>query len=117
MHTASSKSMGAAEPMGVDAPASKADLSCSATRVQEKSRDVVMTDFSTGLPPAASGYGAIIFCIDKLTKYVRLAPIHTTYPAEGCAELFMAHVHLYHGLPKRVRHKWSFHRQLQSGSC
>lgn len=71
-------------------------------QIPEKSWDVVTTDFITGLLVTASGYDAILVFVDKSTKYVHLAPTHTTCYAEGWAELSMAHVHLYHGLPERI---------------
>lgn len=70
--------------------------------VPDEPWDVATTDFITGLPTTQHGYDAILVFVDKLTKYVHLAPTYTTCTAEDWAELFRAHVVVYHGLPKRI---------------
>ena len=64
--------------------------------------DCVTADFITGLPKSKTGYDAIPVFVDRLTKYVHIAPTRTTCSAEDWAELFFAHVVVYHGLPKSI---------------
>ena len=62
----------------------------------------VSTDFITGLPRTKAGFDAIIVFVDRLTKYVHLAPTHTICTATAWADLFMQHVFCNHGLPLSI---------------
>ena len=62
--------------------------------------DVVTMDYIMDLPMSNGGHTAVLIFIDKLTKYVHIAPCMKTCSAEEAARLFVTHVFQYHGLPK-----------------
>ena len=64
--------------------------------------DSISADFITGLPKAKTGFDAIVVFVDRLTKYVHLAPTTTKCTAQTWAELFMQHVFCNHGCPLEV---------------
>ena len=64
--------------------------------------DSASTDFITGRPETKAGFDAIVVFVDRLTKYVHLAPTTTRCTAQTWAELFMQHVFCNHGFPLEV---------------
>ncbi len=59
-------------------------------------------DFAFGYPPDLHGNTGVVVFVDPLSKMVHLAPCKASIDARGTAELFLAHVFRYHGLPKRI---------------
>ena len=64
--------------------------------------DSVSTDFVTGLPKTKAGFDAIVVFVDRLTKYVHIAPTTTKCTAKAWADLFVQHVFCNHGLPLEI---------------
>jgi len=62
----------------------------------------ISMDFVTQLPVTATGFTAILVCVDRLTKMVRLAPCHDTSTAEDVARIFLDRVFANHGLPEEI---------------
>lgn len=60
--------------------------------------DVITLDLITSLPQS-NGYDSILVIVDKLTKFVRYIPTHSTLKQEGFAKLFLKHVVRDFGLP------------------
>lgn len=63
-------------------------------------------DFITGLPDN-EGFDAVLVCIDKLTKLVRLVPCSAgegELSAPAVAQLFFTHVVRFYGVPHFVLH-------------
>lgn len=61
--------------------------------------DSVSTDFVTGLPKTKAGFDAILVFVDRLTKYVHIAPTTTKCTTKAGADLFVQHIFCNHGLP------------------
>ena len=59
----------------------------------------VSMDFITCLPVTPSGKDMLIVWVDRLTKYVILAPSVLTLNAEGFAQQTVDHVISKHGVP------------------
>jgi hypothetical protein len=59
----------------------------------------VSMDFVVHLPVTPSGHTAIMVCVDRLTKMVRLAACHDSSTAEEVARLFLNKVVAAHGMP------------------
>ena len=64
--------------------------------------DSVSTDFVTGLPKTKAGFDAIVVFVDRLTKYVHIAPTTTKCTAKAWADLFVQHIFCNHGLPLEI---------------
>ena len=64
--------------------------------------DSVSTDFATGLPKTKAGFDAIVVFVDRLPKYVHIAPTTTKCTAQSCADLFVQHILCNHGLPLEI---------------
>jgi hypothetical protein len=60
----------------------------------------VTMDFIMDLPITSLGHDAILVFVDKLTKFVHLAPTNKTCSADEASRLFLTHVYQYHGTPK-----------------
>lgn len=59
----------------------------------------VTMDFITCLPKTSKENVGVLVFVDKLTKFVRMAPIKEKCSAADAAELFIEHVMQNHGLP------------------
>ena len=76
--------------------------------IPDKPWDSGSMDFIVQLPPTtvrpgqSKGYDAILVCVDRLTKMVKLIPTFTTVTAEGTAKLFVANVFADHGMPLSI---------------
>ena len=64
--------------------------------------ETVTMDFITDLPATSGGHDAILVFVDKLTKYVHLAPTTKSCTAQDAAQLFLEHVYQFHGLPRNL---------------
>ena len=62
----------------------------------------VTMDFIMDLPTSSSGYDAILVFVDKLTKYVHLAPTTKSCTAQEVSDLFLTHIFQYHGMVKAL---------------
>ena len=86
--------------------------------IPEKSWGVVTTDFITGLPPTASGHDAILAFVDKLQN---MCIWHQAMPhvllRDGLSFLCACSSVPRPARTRPLRQRWSFHWQLQSGSC
>lgn len=60
----------------------------------------VTMDFITDLPESTNGHDSILVMVDKLSKYVHLAPTTKSCTALDCANLFVEHIFQHHGMPK-----------------
>jgi hypothetical protein len=60
----------------------------------------VTMDFIFDLPKSSFGHDGIMVLVDKLTKYVCLAPVKKTATSEDVARIFISHVYQHHGMPK-----------------
>ena len=69
-------------------------------KIPDKRWECVTMDYITDLPMSNEGNTAVLIFVDKLTKYVHIAPCLKTCTAEEAARLFVKHVFQYHGLPK-----------------
>ena len=58
-------------------------------------------DFVTGLPED-SGFNTILMIVDRLTKMRHLIPCSDTCMAKDLAQLYIAHIFRYHGLPTSI---------------
>nr|CAH65959.1 OSIGBa0113D21.4 [Oryza sativa] len=59
-------------------------------------------DFITGLPRTSSGHDSIWVVVDRLTKVAHFIPVHTTYTGKRLAELYLARIMCFHGVPKKI---------------
>lgn len=64
--------------------------------------DSVSTDFVIGLPNTKVGFDAILVFVDRLTKYVHIAPTTPKCTAKAWADLFVQHIFCNHGLPLEI---------------
>jgi transposase InsO family protein len=62
----------------------------------------VTMDFITDLPSSSEGNDSILVIVDKLTKYVILAPTTKKCTAEVACRLFIKHMYQFHGVPKVI---------------
>jgi hypothetical protein len=69
--------------------------------VPSASWEVVSMDFVEGLPKSASA-SAILFVVDKFSKFNHFIPLCHPFTAATVAKAFMDHVYRYHGLPKSI---------------
>ena len=60
----------------------------------------VTMDFIIDLPVSSMGHDTIMVIVDKLTLYVHLVPTTKSCTSETVAQLFIANVYQYHGMPK-----------------
>jgi hypothetical protein len=60
----------------------------------------ICLDFIVGLPCTSRGYNSIWVIMDHLTKSAHFIPMATTYRVHQYAELCIAHIVRYHGIPK-----------------
>jgi hypothetical protein len=66
-----------------------------------KWEDICM-DFIVGLPHTLCGYNSIWVIVDHLTKFAHFIHVATTYRVNQYAELYIAHIVHYHGIPKTI---------------
>ena len=59
-------------------------------------------DFVVGLPRTSSGYDAIWVVVDRLTKSAHFIAIKLSFSVEQLAELYVAQIVRYHGIPKAI---------------
>jgi hypothetical protein len=59
-------------------------------------------DFVVGLPKTAKGFDSIWVIIDRLTKTAHLLPIKVKYTVATYAELYIARILSFHGVPKTI---------------
>jgi hypothetical protein len=59
-------------------------------------------DFIVGLPKTAKGFDSIWVIIDRLTKTAHLLPIKVKYTVATYAELYIARILSFHGVPKTI---------------
>ena len=62
----------------------------------------VTMDFVFDLPMSSEKNDGIMVIVDKLTKYVCLAPVQKSSTSEDIARAFIKHVYQHHGLPKNI---------------
>jgi hypothetical protein len=66
-----------------------------------KWEDISM-DFIVGLPNTSLRHDSIWVIIDRLTKITHFLPVHTTYNAKKCAEIYLDQIVHLHGIPKTI---------------
>ena len=59
-------------------------------------------DFVVGLPRTPSGNDAIWVIVDRLTKSAHFLAIKLSFSVEQLAELYVAQIVRYHGIPKSI---------------
>ena len=59
-------------------------------------------DLITHLSVTDRGFDSIVMFVDRLSKYVYFVPCVETISAEQLAHLFLQHVVLRHGMPRRI---------------
>ncbi|WP_163014109.1 DDE-type integrase/transposase/recombinase, partial [Streptomyces sp. S1] len=59
-------------------------------------------DFVVGLPRTPSGNDAIWVVVDRLTKSAHFIAIKLSFSVEQLAELYVAQIVRYHGIPKSI---------------
>jgi hypothetical protein len=59
-------------------------------------------DFIVGLPKIAIGFDSIWVIIDQPTKTTHFLPIKTDHPVTVYAQLYIAHILSFHGVPKTI---------------
>ena len=64
--------------------------------------DQVTMDFVVGLPRTSSGNDAIWVIVDRLTKSAHFIAIKLSFSVEQLAELYVAQIVRYHGIPKAI---------------
>ena len=64
--------------------------------------DEIGMDFIVGLPRTRTGYDSIWVVVDRLTKTAHIIPVKTTYNSAVLAELYMARIVCFHGVPKKI---------------
>jgi len=64
--------------------------------------DQVTMDFVVGLPRTPSGNDAIWVIVDRLTKSAQFLAIKLSFSMEQLAELYVAQIVRYHGIPKSI---------------
>jgi hypothetical protein len=66
-----------------------------------KWEDICM-DFIVGLPRTSCGNDSIWVIVDRLMKSAHFIPVSVRYRARQYAELYIAHIVRYHGIPKTI---------------
>jgi hypothetical protein len=59
-------------------------------------------DFIVGLPRTSREHDSIWVIVDRLMKLAHFVPVGTRYRARQYAELYIAHIARYHGIPKTI---------------
>jgi hypothetical protein len=59
-------------------------------------------DFIVGLPRTSCGNDSIWVIVDRLMKSAHFIPVSVRYRARQYAELYIAHIVRYHGIPKTI---------------
>jgi hypothetical protein len=59
-------------------------------------------DFIVGLPRTSHEHDSIWVIVDRLMKLAHFVPVGTRYRARQYAELYIAHIARYHGIPKTI---------------
>ena len=59
-------------------------------------------DIITHLPVTKRGCDAIVTFVDRMSKYVYFVPCKSMISAEELAQLFIATMVSWHGMPKRI---------------
>lgn len=67
--------------------------------------DDIAMDFIDGLPMSC-GKNSILVVIDRLSKYAHFLPLSHPYSAKVIAEVFVAGIVKYHGLPRSIISDW-----------
>jgi hypothetical protein len=62
----------------------------------------ICLDFIMGPPHTSRGHDLIWVVVDRLTKLAHFIPIGARYRARQYAELYIAHIVCYHGIPKTI---------------
>lgn len=70
--------------------------------IPDRPWDCISVDFVVALPTTEQGHDAMVVFVDKLTKYVHVAPTTTTATAADFATIFMDVIFRNHGLPKKI---------------
>jgi hypothetical protein len=73
----------------------------SPNEVPENFWQIISCDFVTDLP-SSKGFNAVMVCVDRLSKMVRLIPCHKTISSEVAAKKFRDYVWKDFGLPSRI---------------
>ncbi len=72
------------------------------TDLEAQPFEVITMDFITKLPPS-QGYNSILTIMDHdCTKAALFIPCNETITSEGVTKLYLRHVYLHYGLPKRM---------------
>jgi hypothetical protein len=59
-------------------------------------------DFIVGLPNTSQKHDSIWVIVDRLTKTAHFIPVHTTYKAKRCTEIYLDRIVCLHGVPKTI---------------
>jgi hypothetical protein len=70
--------------------------------VHEWKWENICMDFIEGLPCTSRRYDSIWVIVDHLTKSIHFIHVGTRYGARQYAELYIAHIVHYHGIPKSI---------------
>jgi hypothetical protein len=70
--------------------------------VSEWKWENICMDFNAGLARTSCGYNSIWVTMDRLTKSAHFIPVGTRYRARQYAQLYIAHIVRYHGIPKTI---------------
>ncbi|KAG8483076.1 hypothetical protein CXB51_021971 [Gossypium anomalum] len=70
--------------------------------IQEWKWDRITMDFVTGLPLTLKKKDAIWVIMDRLTKSAQFIPVHTDYPLERLANLYVSEIVRLHGVPMSI---------------
>ncbi|XP_075475662.1 uncharacterized protein LOC142508903 [Primulina tabacum] len=62
----------------------------------------ITMDFVTGLPRTPKGYNSIWVIVDRLTKSAHFLPIKTTFTMNQYAEVYVAEIVRFHGIPESI---------------
>jgi hypothetical protein len=70
--------------------------------IPDSKSDDISQNFIVGLPFTAHKFDSIWVIVDRLTKSIYFIPVHTKYRVEKYAEIYIAHVLCFHGVPKII---------------
>ena len=62
----------------------------------------VIMDFVFDMPRSSSGHDGIMVIVDKLTKFVCLAPVRKFSTRDDIARAFTSHIFQHHGFPRII---------------
>ena len=68
--------------------------------------EVISLDFITSLPQTKGQNDSIMVVVDRLSKYVHLIPVKSTYKTVQIANIFMKEIFRLHGITKTVISDW-----------